>query len=109
MNASAPKSEANPRYQVALSAGNINQLILKMESYSAALQKTKGVIAEFVNPKYKDSSKTEFKSPTRLECMMQDFPRALPSTANIGFTVINQVLCILPFTFHRSLSSSIWL
>ena len=75
-----------------LDAGNINQLIMKMESYSKALQETEGLIAEFVNPKYKDSSKTEFKSPTRLECMMQDFPRALPSTANIGFTVINQVL-----------------
>lgn len=75
-----------------LDAGNINQLIMKMESYSKALQETGGLIAEFVNPKYKDSSKTEFKSPTRLECMMQDFPRALPSTANIGFTVINQVL-----------------
>ena len=26
---------------------------------------------EFVNPKYVDSSKTAFKSATRLECMMQ--------------------------------------
>ena len=74
-----------------------------MESYSKALQETKGVIAEFVNPKYKDSSKTEFKSPTRLECMMQDFPRALPPSANIGFTVINQVLRIP----HRMISSRV--
>jgi hypothetical protein len=29
------------------------------------------VISEFVNPKYKDASKTAFKSSTRLECMMQ--------------------------------------
>lgn len=29
------------------------------------------VIAEFVNPKYADASKTAFKSSTRLECMMQ--------------------------------------
>ena len=72
-------------------AGNINQLILRMESYAAALEETKGVIAEFVNPKYKDTSKQAFKSPTRLECMMQDFPRALPASAAVGFTVINQV------------------
>ena len=72
-------------------AGNINQLILKMESYAAALEETRGIIAEFVNPKYSDSSKTQFKSATRLECMMQDFPKALPSSAAIGFTVINQV------------------
>lgn len=35
--------------------------------YCMALQ----VIAEFVNPKYADASKTTFKSSTRLECMMQ--------------------------------------
>ena len=72
-------------------AGNINQLILKMDSYAAALEETHGIIAEFVNPKYKDSTKTAFKSATRLECMMQDFPKALPPDASIGFTVINQV------------------
>ena len=72
-------------------AGNINQLILKMDSYSRVLKKTKGIVAEFVNPKYADNSKKSFKSPTRLECMMQDYPLALPPTANVGFTVINQV------------------
>lgn len=50
-----------------------------------------GTIGEFVNPKYKDASKTAFKSSTRLECMMQDYPRALPADARVGFTVINQV------------------
>lgn len=35
------------------------------------------MVVEFVNPKYKDSSKTEFKNPTRLECMMQDFPKLM--------------------------------
>ena len=72
-------------------AGNINQLILKAESYLPALVKTQGVIAEFVNPKYKDDTRTAFKSSTRLECMMQDFPHGLPSDASVGFTVVNQV------------------
>lgn len=68
-----------------------------MDSYAVTLEETKGIIAEFVNPKYKDSSKTEFKSATRLECMMQDFPKALPSEATVGFTVINQVrACSFP-------------
>ncbi|CAL5221642.1 g3868 [Coccomyxa viridis] len=71
--------------------GNINQLLLKAESYLPALEATQGVIAEFVNPKYKDDTRTAFKSSTRLECMMQDFPHGLPSDAKIGFTVINQV------------------
>jgi len=93
-------------------AGNINQLILKLESYAAALEDTQGVIAEFVNPKYKDASKQAFKSPTRLECMMQDFPRALPPSAAIGFTVINQVTTILPnvvehMTVRRRVAGSI--
>ena len=77
--------------QALLHVGNINQLILKMDSYSETLERTKGSIAEFVNPKYTDSSKTSFKSATRLECMMQDYPLALPSSAKVGFTVINQV------------------
>ena len=72
-------------------AGNINQLILKAESYLPALEKTQGIIAEFVNPKYKDDTRTAFKSSTRLECMMQDFPHGLPSDASVGFTVVNQV------------------
>ncbi|CAL8468610.1 g8150 [Coccomyxa elongata] len=71
--------------------GNINQLVLKADSYAEALEKTQGIIAEFVNPKYKDDTRTAFKSSTRLECMMQDFPHGLPPTAAVGFTVVNQV------------------
>jgi hypothetical protein len=50
-----------------------------------------GTIGEFVNPKYKDATKTAFKSSTRLECMMQDYPKALPAGAKVGFIAINQV------------------
>jgi UDP-sugar pyrophosphorylase len=70
--------------------GNINQLIVKLEPYEKQLSKTGGAIDEFVNPKYKDSSKTAFKSPTRLECMMQDYPKSLTGTkASVGFTVFD--------------------
>jgi hypothetical protein len=71
--------------------GNINQLVLKLASYVPQLAATGGNISEFVNPKYKDASKTAFKSSTRLECMMQDYPKALPADAKVGFTVVNQV------------------
>ena len=57
--------------------GNINQLIVSLGEYKAQLEKTGGQIEEFVNPKYADDTKTKFKSPTRLECMMQDYPKAL--------------------------------
>ena len=65
--------------------------MLKASSYAAALERTQGIIAEFVNPKYKDESRSAFKSSTRLECMMQDFPHGLPADAAVGFTVVNQV------------------
>jgi len=66
--------------------GNINQLVVKLESYAATLAETRGVMEEFVNPKYKDASRTAFKKPTRLECMMQDYAKVLPPTASVGFT-----------------------
>ena len=68
--------------------GNINQLIFHLGAYERTLASTNGAIAEFINPKYVDSvAKDAFKSPTRLECMMQDYPRSLPSSARVGFTV----------------------
>ncbi|XP_039120269.1 UDP-sugar pyrophosphorylase [Dioscorea cayenensis subsp. rotundata] len=76
--------------------GNINQLILELQPYIEELTKTQGAIAEFVNPKYKDSSKASFKSSTRLECMMQDYPKTLPPSARVGFTVMETWLAYAP-------------
>ena len=73
--------------------GNINVLVFKLESYCAALDKTKGCVPEFVNPKYADSSKTIFKTPTRLECMMQEFPKLFEQGAKVGFTRCDRWLC----------------
>ena len=69
--------------------GNMNSLVLALGSYVPTLERTGGVIAEFVNPKYRDATKTAFKSSTRLECMMQDFPKELPSEAKVGFTMFD--------------------
>jgi UDP-sugar pyrophosphorylase len=69
--------------------GNINQLIVSLEEYKTQLAKTGGQIEEFVNPKYADATKTAFKSPTRLECMMQDYPKSLSGAAAVGFTVFD--------------------
>ena len=46
---------------------------------------------------YVDASKTAFKSATRLECMMQDFPYELPVGSRVGFTTVNQVLAYYLF------------
>ena len=75
--------------------GNINQLVFNMESYVKTIEKNQGVMAEFVNPKYSDETKTVFKKPTRLECMMQDFPKADLSLC-VGFTRLPSWLCFSP-------------
>ena len=66
--------------------GNINTLVFKIPEYVQNLEKTKGVIPEFVNPKYADAERSKFKAPTRLECMMQDYPKLLSSKGAVGFT-----------------------
>ncbi|KAL4857633.1 UDP-sugar pyrophosphorylase 1 [Chlorella vulgaris] len=86
-----PAGDVNDDTHYSPFPGNINQLVLKLSTYTAELHRHGGVIAEFVNPKYTDASKTTFKSSTRLECMMQDFPKNLPEGSKVGFTVVNQV------------------
>ena len=68
--------------------GNINQLVMKLDSYCEELHRHGGVISEFVNPKYADETRTAFKKSTRLECMMQDFPKCLPPGSKVAFTTI---------------------
>mmetsp|Transcript_13425 Transcript_13425/g.32803 ORF Transcript_13425/g.32803 Transcript_13425/m.32803 type:complete len:805 (-) Transcript_13425:652-3066(-) len=86
-----PNGDSNDSTGFSPFPGNINQLVVKLDSYVQQLARTGGVISEFVNPKYKDASKTAFKSSTRLECMMQDYPKALPPGSSVGFTTVNQV------------------
>ncbi|CAM9830567.1 unnamed protein product [Chrysoparadoxa australica] len=76
--------------------GNINQLVFALEPYVSNLERTGGVLGEFVNPKYADSARTVFKKPARLECMMQDYPKALEAGAKVGFTSAPAWLCFSP-------------
>jgi UDP-sugar pyrophosphorylase len=69
--------------------GNINQLIFHIPSYAAVLATTGGHVPEFVNPKYADATKTKFKKPTRLECMMQTYPFTMPDASKVGATLFN--------------------
>jgi UDP-sugar pyrophosphorylase len=93
----SPEGDVNDQ-TTGLSAfpGNINQLLLRLEPYIQVLQRTHGVMGEFVNPKYADLSKTRFKKPTRLECMMQDYPRELDPSARVGYTVSPSWSCYSP-------------
>ena len=65
--------------------GNINVLIFDAVAYMRVLEEKKGAISEFVNPKY-NPDKQSFKKPTRLECMMQDWPKLLSADAKVGFS-----------------------
>lgn len=81
--------------------GNANNIILELGAYAKTLRgEDQGVVVEFVNPKYKDGTRTEFKKPTRLECMMQDIPKLfqkeMGSDALIGFTTFDRWFTFSP-------------
>lgn len=70
--------------------GNINVLVIRMASYVRILEQSQGIIAEFVNPKYDDESKTSFKKPTRLETMMQDLPKLFGPDEKVGVSIFDR-------------------
>lgn len=73
--------------------GNINILVFGLAGMKTNLQKTGGIVPEFVNPKWADAEKSKFKKPTRLECMMQDFPKLCSKDQKIGFTQLDRIMC----------------
>jgi UDP-sugar pyrophosphorylase len=81
--------------------GNANNIIIELGAYAKTLRgEDQGVVLEFVNPKYKDETRTDFKKPTRLECMMQDIPKLfqkeMKDSANIGFTTFDRWITFSP-------------
>uniref|UniRef100_A0A7S3JVS8 UTP-monosaccharide-1-phosphate uridylyltransferase n=1 Tax=Aureoumbra lagunensis TaxID=44058 RepID=A0A7S3JVS8_9STRA len=76
--------------------GNINQFLLQAQPYLATLKKTQGIMSEFVNPKYADETKTKFKKPARLECMMQDYPKVLAPEEKVGFIEVPSWIAYSP-------------
>ena len=73
--------------------GNINLLIVRLAPYMKVLESSGGVVAEFVNPKFSDSTRTSFKKPARLETLMQDLPKNFTSGEKVGVTVFDRVWC----------------
>ena len=80
--------------------GNAKNLVLELKAYAQTLKgEDQGVVLEFVNPKYKDDTRTDFKKPTRLECMMQDIPKLFQKEVpdvKIGFTNFDRWLTFSP-------------
>jgi UDP-sugar pyrophosphorylase len=89
----SPAGDVPNEQGFSLFPGNINVLVIRMASYVKILERTRGIIAEFVNPKYADAAKTAFKSPTRLETMMQDLPKLFGPGEKTGVTVFDRRWC----------------
>jgi len=66
--------------------GNINEIFIDLTKYLSALEDSGGKVDEFINPKYTDGTRAAFKSPTRLECMMQDYAKTVPAGQTVGWT-----------------------
>ena len=73
--------------------GNLNVLVFKLKPYLNIIEETKGLVPEFVNPKYADETRTKFKSPTRLECLMQDVPKLIKHKEKVGYTYFDRWFC----------------
>lgn len=86
----SPKGDVPNEQGFSMFPGNINVLIIRLASYVKILERTRGIIAEFVNPKYADGTKTAFKSPTRLETMMQDLPKLFGPDEKVGVTIFDR-------------------
>ncbi len=89
----SPQGDVPNEQGFSMFPGNINVLVIKMASYVQILERTRGIIAEFVNPKYADQTKTAFKSPTRLETMMQDLAKLFGPDEKVGVTVFDRRWC----------------
>lgn len=73
--------------------GNINLLVIRLAPYLKVLEKSGGIIAEFINPKFADSTRTTFKKPARLETMMQDLPKLFIEGEKVGVTIFDRSWC----------------
>eukprot|EP00656_Telonema_subtile_P016409 TRINITY_DN18664_c0_g1_i2.p1 TRINITY_DN18664_c0_g1~~TRINITY_DN18664_c0_g1_i2.p1 ORF type:complete len:432 (+),score=117.05 TRINITY_DN18664_c0_g1_i2:116-1411(+) len=54
-----------------------------------------------IRDRYTDSTRTQFKSSVRVECMMQDYAKLLPDTAQVGFTTFPRWLGYSPVKNHH--------
>ncbi|MEX1119365.1 MAG: UTP--glucose-1-phosphate uridylyltransferase [Terrimicrobiaceae bacterium] len=89
----SPEGDVPDERGFSLFPGNVNLLVLRMEPYLKLLESSGGIIAEFVNPKFADETKTTFKKPARLETMMQDLPKLFVSGEKVGVTVFDRTWC----------------
>ncbi len=86
----SPEGDVANEHGFSMFPGNCNTLVIRTASYVRILEESQGIIAEFVNPKYTDESKSAFKKPTRLETMMQDLPKLFGPEEKVGVTIFDR-------------------
>ncbi len=86
----SPEGDVPSEEGFSIFPGNINVLLIRMSAYVRILQETHGIVAEFVNPKYANAERTAFKTPARLETMMQDMPKLFGPERKVGVTVFDR-------------------
>ena len=86
----SPEGDVPDAQGFSIFPGNINILIIKASSYVQILERTQGIIAEFVNPKYADDTRISFKKPPRLETMMQDLAKLFGPDEKVGVSVFDR-------------------
>ncbi len=89
----SPEGDVPNERGFSLFPGNINLLVIRLEPYLRIMESSGGIIAEFVNPKFADATRTTFKKPARLETMMQDLPKLFVSGEKVGVTIFDRVWC----------------
>ncbi len=89
----SPEGDVPDSRGFSLFPGNINVLIIRLEPYLRVLESSQGIVAEFVNPKFSDAARTQFKKPARLETMMQDLPKLFTAGEKVGVTVFDRAWC----------------
>lgn len=86
----SPEGDVPNEHGFSLFPGNTNVLVIRLAPYLAVLERTQGIIAEFINPKFSDASRTSFKKPARLETMMQDLPKLFTGGEKVGVTIFHR-------------------
>lgn len=92
----SPEGDVANEFGFSMFPGNCNTLVIRTASYVQLLEASQGIIAEFVNPKYADETKSSFKKPTRLETMMQDLPKLFGESEKVGVTVFSRMWSFSP-------------
>lgn len=92
----SPEGDVANEQGYSMFPGNCNTLVIRTESYVRILEESQGIIAEFINPKYTDDTKTAFKKPTRLETMMQDLPKLFGESEKVGVTIFGRMWSFSP-------------